>query len=117
MDLKDTFYIIWTLSDHLDTYQIIRTLLISSRGTLQIEWIVKALFISSRQFQIIWTLFKSFGHFEYHPNTLRSFGDFPDYFDTLQALVHCLALRLVTSSEGGGDTEEDKKKVSIMMLM
>lgn len=28
----------------------------------------------------------------------------------VQALVHCLALRLVTSSEGGGDTEEDKKK-------
>ena len=83
----------------------------------QIDCIVKALFISCRQYQIIWKLFKSSGHFEYHPNTLWLSGDFPDYFDTLQALVHCLALRLVTSSEGGGDTEEDKKKVSIMMLM
>jgi len=28
----------------------------------------------------------------------------------VRALVHCLALRLVTSSEGGEETEEDKKK-------
>ena len=30
-----------------------------------------------------------------------------------EALVHCLALRLVTSSEGAEETEEDKKKVLI----
>ena len=33
-----------------------------------------------------------------------------------QALVHCLALRLVTSSEGGEeDKEEEKKKVSSIL--